>query len=140
MLIRKRHWLLQLLSLRAVVNGSTLYELREGIPVVIPVNEGSTQLTVTNGFHRSEKIQLPFVPDSTYFFQVHGVVGNTGMAALLAISLLLFAWYAYSGSGFLLVAANLPVLVLIWLFFLWPSRAIVLKSWQPETIHNQSGV
>jgi hypothetical protein len=126
--------MLRLLSLRAVVNRSTLYELKEGEPVMIPVTDDETVLVVTNGFHSSEKLQLKFEPASTYFFQVNAVVNNAGIAVALGISLLLFVLYAFNGSSFLLVAANLPVLALVWLFFLQPSRAIVLKPWQPETV------
>ncbi len=124
--------MLRLLSLRAVVNRSILYELKEGEPVMIPVIDEETVLVVTNGFHSSEKLQLKFEPASTYFFQVNAVVNNAGIALALGISLLLFVLYAFNGSSILLIAANMPVLVLIWLFFLQPSRAIVLKPWQPE--------
>jgi hypothetical protein len=126
--------MLRLLSLRAVVNRSILYELKEGEPVMIPLPEDAaeTDLVVTNGFHSSEKLQLKFEPASTYFFQVNAVVNNVGIAVALGISLLLFVLYAFSGSSILLIAANLPVLALVWLFFLQPSRAIVLKPWQPE--------
>jgi hypothetical protein len=130
--MRQRHWMLRLLSLRAVVNRSVLYELKEGTPVLIPLVEDETVLMVTNGFHSSGKIQLKYEPASTYFFQVNAVVNNTGIALALGVSLLLFVLYAFNGSSLLLIAANLPVLALVWLFFLQPSRAIVLKPWQPE--------
>jgi hypothetical protein len=128
--------MLRLLSLRAVVNRSTLYELKEGEPVMIslPDDAAETDLVVTNGFHSSEKLQLKFEPASTYFFQVNAVVNNTGIAVALGISLLLFILYAFNGSSILLIAANLPVLALVWLFFLQPSRAIVLKPWQPDIV------
>jgi hypothetical protein len=134
LLIRQRHWLLRLLSLRAVINRNTLYELREGEPVMIPVVADETELMVTNGFHSSEKIQLKFEPASTYFFQVNAVVNNTGLLIALVLSFLFFVGYAFTGSIFLLVAANLPVLAMVWVFFIQPSRAIVLKPWQPETV------
>jgi hypothetical protein len=126
--------MLRLLSLRAVVNRSTLYELKEGEPVMIPLTEDAiaTDLVITNGFHSSEKLQLKFEPTSTYFFQVNAVVNNAGLAAILGVSLLLFVLYAIYGGSILLVMANLPVLALVWLFFLNPSRAIVLKPWLPE--------
>jgi hypothetical protein len=134
LLLRQRHWLLRLLSLRAVVNRSTLYELKEGEPVMIPLTDAGaeTALVVTNGFHSSETVKLEYAPASTYFFQVNAVVNNAGLVIALVLSLLFFALYAFTGSTLMLVVANLPVLVLVWLFFLQPSRAIVLKPWQPE--------
>lgn len=132
MLIRQRHWLLKLMGMRAVVNSQHLYELAEAAPVAIPFADASVTLMVTNGFHASEPVQLPFEPGSTYFFQVNAVVNNLGLAFLVLASLSFFALYILNGSGLLLIAANLPILALVWLFFLQPKRAILLKPWQPK--------
>jgi hypothetical protein len=134
--MRRRHWLLRLLNVRAVVNRSTLYELKEGEPVMIPLPDDApaTDLVITNGFHSSAPLTLPYAPASTYFFHVNAVVNNAGLIIIMALSLLFFALHAFTGSSILLVAANLPVLVLVWMFFLQPSRAIVLKPWQPENV------
>jgi hypothetical protein len=134
MIIRQRHWLLRLMGMRAVVNSQHLYELAEAAPVAIPFADATVTLMVTNGFHTSEQLQLSFEPGSTYFFQVNAVVNNTGLTAMVLASLLLFVLYALNGSGLLLVAANLPVLALVWLFFLQPRRAILLKPWQPKGV------
>jgi hypothetical protein len=119
------------LPLRAVVNHTQLYELTEAEPVAIQFSEATVTLMVTNGFHASEPLQLSFEPGSTYFFQVNAVMNNKAMAVMALLSLLLFACYALNGSGLLLAAANLPVLALVWVFFLQPRRALVLKAWEP---------
>jgi hypothetical protein len=134
MIIRQRHWLLRLMGMRAVVNNHHLYELAEAAPVAIPFADAAVTLMVTNGFHASEPLQLTFEPGSTYFFQVNALVNNTGLAFILLASLAFFALYVLNGSGLLLIAANLPILALVWIFFLQPKRAILLKPWQPKEV------
>jgi hypothetical protein len=131
MLLRQRHWLLRLMSMRAVVNGTSLYELNATEPVLIPFEQPHATITLTNGFHASAPLQLPYEAGSTYFFQVNGAIGNTASLAIAIVSICLFAAYALNGSAILLAAANLPVLALLWVFFLQPRQAIVLKPWQP---------
>lgn len=130
--MRQRHWLLRLMALRAVINNTQLYELREGEPLGIPLAADSVTLTVTNGFHASSPVQLPFEAGSTYFFQVAAIINNAGVAITAIMTMLLFTLYAVNGSVFLLVAANLPILTFVWVFFLQPRKAIVLKPWQPK--------
>jgi hypothetical protein len=129
--LRKPHVLLRMLPLRAVVNQLHLYPLQEREPVVISFADPVARLFVTNGFHASAITELHFEPGSAYFFHVEAVAGNRAIWAMLIVAIVCFISYAITGQGFLLLLANLPVVVLIALFFIFPSRSIVLKPWQP---------
>ncbi len=121
-----------MLTLRAVVDQQLLYDMREGEPLLISFTSPTAKIFVTNGFHASATTELPHAAGSTYFFHVEALVGNAAMIAMLAASVLFFAGYAITGQGFILLLANLPILALVAVFFLFPSRCIVLKSWQPD--------
>ncbi len=131
-LLRQRHLLLNLLPMRAVVDGSSLYELNTGEPVVIPFTGPAANIFITNGFHRSDVLQLKHEAGASYFFRVTTIINNWGLIAAVTASLLLFVLYALYGHVFLLLLANLPVVLLLLLFFFNPRSAIVLKPWQPS--------
>lgn len=117
--------------MRAVVNGTTIFDLKEKEPVVINCTTKETVLYITNGFQSSGKMKLRYEAGSNYFFQVNAVVDNLGMLIAVATSLLLFVSYIFSEIKMLLILANIPVLVLVYFFFIHPKGAIVLKNWTP---------
>lgn len=119
--------------MRAIVQSINIFELPISEAVPISFTDAEVTVSVSNGFHSSEPQQLTYAAGSTYFFHVTAVVSNSIILALLAAAIILFSLYAYAGFGLLLVAANLPVLVLIWMFFGQAKTAIVLKAWQPDT-------
>ena len=120
-----------MLPMRAVVDAATIFSLTENKPEVITCRNEKTTLLITNGFNTSKKLTLKYEPGCSYFFKVNGVVDNAGLYTALGISLLLFIVYIFVSVKILLILANIPLLVLIYFFFINPGQSIELKSWIP---------
>ncbi|MEP6674565.1 MAG: hypothetical protein ABJA78_05405 [Ferruginibacter sp.] len=118
--------------MRAVINGTGIFQLKEKEPTLINCTAAETTLAVTNGFHSSKKIKLKYQPGCTYFFLANAVIDNVGMLTAAGITLCLFIAYIISGLKLLLLLANLPLLALLYIFFISPKNSIVLKNWVPE--------
>ena len=118
--------------MRAVVNDTGIFLLTEAEPTMINCADNETSFFITNGFQSSKKITVKYQKDCTYFFQINATIDTAGILTAAGISLILFIAYIISGVKLLMLLANLPILVLIFIFFLNPRHCIVLKNWTPE--------
>lgn len=129
--MRQQHLLLKMLDMRILVDDNRIFQLDEKEPVMISFTEEVVSFFISNGFHTSKKMSLPYQPGSTYFFQVNAAIDNTGIITAAGISLLLFVFYILYGLKLLLLLANIPVLTLIIMFFILRRNSIRVSNWTP---------
>lgn len=106
-----------MLKLRAVIDGSHIVELVYGQPAVIECKLKSTTVVITNGFHYSRTLELNTEPAAVYIYQVDCQIDNIRMFTGIFISLMLFSIYILIGLAGFMIAANLPILYMLYVFY-----------------------
>lgn len=127
MVVRKKHLVLRLLPLRAVVNGTDIYPLREKEPVIITSGRHPTTLMVSNGFHYSPTVQLDTYANDKLALEVDCEIDNFRIGSAVFITFMLFAFYLVTGMRGLQIAANIPLLYLLWYFYFNRKKMIVIR-------------
>lgn len=119
--------------MRAIADETRIFHLEENEPQVINCLQTETTLVITNGFQSSKKIKLKYEAGSSYFFKINAVMDNMALLVTAGISVLLFIAYIISSVKLLLIIANVPLLVIVYFFFINPKGCIELKNWKPAT-------
>jgi hypothetical protein len=131
---KKRLLLLRLLPLRLVVNDTDIHQLRENHPVIIKSAQHPTRLVVTNGFHHAGPVLLDTAGQDKLALEVDCEIDNIRIFSTLLITLMLFAFYWVTGMRGLQIAANIPLLYLLWFFYFNRNKIIVIRPLAPEGI------
>lgn len=116
-MLRHNHFLLKVLGIRAVINATDIYELKEKSPVIVETQEPAVKIIITNGFHRSREVAL-HPKGGTYFFEVESLIDNIQLIAGLIFTILFFVLYIVSGIRVMMLLANVPVLMLLYFFYI----------------------
>lgn len=130
MIVRKKRLLLRLLPLRMVVNGSDIYSLREKQPLIISTRHCPAQLVVSNGFHFSPPVQLDTLQQDKYALEVDCQIDDIRILSTVFVTILLFGFYWITGMRGMQVAANIPLLYLLWLFYFRRKQMLVIRPLQ----------
>ncbi|MEI7472829.1 MAG: hypothetical protein WCJ85_11255 [Chitinophagaceae bacterium] len=115
-ILRHPHLLLKLLPLHVIVNQMAIYELQEKKPLQIPCDQTELTLSVTNGFQHSRTIKIR-PQQGVYFYEVESRIDNIQLIIGVVLLMLLFAIYIATGLRLFMLLANLPILILLWLFY-----------------------
>ena len=130
-LLRHRHILLRVLKLRIIVNDHDIYEFREKRPVIIPCTGDVTKIVVSNGFHSSRIVTVRSKP-GFHFYEVESFIDNIQLLTGLVLVFLFFAVYVFSGIVFFLLFANVPILIMLFLFYIRRHDFIQVHVLLPE--------
>ena len=116
-LLRHRHFLLKFLKLRAIVNGTVIYEIKEKEPVTIHCSEPVTSIMLTNGFHHSREIKIAQKPGN-HFYEIESRIDDVQLLSGLMLMVLFFVIYIVSGVRLFMLFANVPLLLMLWHFYI----------------------
>jgi hypothetical protein len=119
--------LLSFLKIRAIVNGKEIYPLLNTKPIVISVQENNPRIVITDGFHYTRPMKLVYKDLHTYCFNVVCAVSDRQLLAgfiLLAVSYLAGL---YSGILVFKVFSFLPIIYLLFFYYLNRKEFILLK-------------
>lgn len=130
-MLRHRHLLLRVLKLRAVINDTSIYELKEKQPVIINCKEAVIRIIITNGFHCSREVVIHQKP-GTYFFEVESYIDDIQLLTGLMLALLFFLIFIFSGVRFFMLMANLPILVFLYVFYIKRKNFIQIHRLNPD--------
>lgn len=119
-----------MLKLRIVVNGNSIYEFREGQPVIIPCTAHVYHIMVTNGFHHSRVLTIYNKP-GIHFYEAGSYIDNVQLMTGLIMTLLFFLIYIFSGILFFLLFANIPLFIMLYIFYLKKDAFILLYKLDP---------
>jgi hypothetical protein len=115
---------LRLLKLRVIVNEHDIYELREREPLVILCKDGEVvNIIVTNGFHFSRKIKMRY-NTANHFFEVESFIDNIQLLTAAVLTLIFFGVYIFSGVKLFMLFANLPLLIMLFIFY-WKRKEFI---------------
>jgi len=109
--------LLRFLKLRLVVNGMHIYNLRRQKPVMVSMPTNPSRVVVTDGFHITQPIELRYRQQTTYF-DVVCAIDNDVLVGGLIFMLMFFAMGATSGVFVLQLFSMLPVIYILFLYYI----------------------
>ena len=108
MVVQKNHVLLRFLKLRLVVNGMHIYNLRKNKPVLVTMPTNPSRIVVTDGFHITQPVDLPYRQRTSYF-HIECAVDNDVLVGGLIFMLMFFAMGSTSGVFVLQLFSMLPI-------------------------------
>lgn len=118
MVVQKDDWLLRFLKLRLVVNGMHIYNLKQGKPVVVTMPTNPARIVVTDGFHITPPVQVLYTPQRVKRFAIACIIENDVLIGGGIFMLLVFFMGLTSGLLFLRLLSALPVLYLLYLYYI----------------------
>lgn len=119
--------MLRVLKLYVVVNDNHLYELMEQQPLVLDEHQLPVKLVVKNGFHLSKPFHIRKYHAENILIGIGCEVDNGRLWGGIIFSLLFFIIFAATGLYIMLLLANLPLLYLVYKFFLKPAEFITIE-------------
>jgi hypothetical protein len=117
MVVQQKQWLLRLLPLRIIVNGTDIYPLKAGRPVLISVLTNPVKITITNGFHYSQPVMLNTYVQEKYALTAGCLVDNFRLGYSIFLLFFLFGMYWITGMRLFQIVANLPILYMLYLLY-----------------------
>jgi hypothetical protein len=130
-----------MLTLWVVVNDHDLYELKEQSPLIIPADKLPVKIIVKNGFHLSKPFVITQPLTENYFVDIGCEADNERLWGSILTSTLLFVVFNATKLQVFLVMANLPLLYLVYKFFLRPKEFITVErlNRKKKTTPNKKG-
>ena len=113
------------------MNDHDIYEFREKRPVIIPCSGNVTKLVVTNGFHYSRVVTVRS-RSGFHFYEVESFIDNIQLLTGLVMVFLFFGIYVLSGIVFFMLFANVPILIMLFLFYIRRKDFIQVHVLLPE--------
>jgi len=120
--------LLRVLTLWVVVNDHDLYELKEQSPLIIPADKLPVKIIVKNGFHLSKSFIITQPLKENFFIDIGCEADNERLWGSILTSFLLFVVFNATKLQVFLIMANLPLLYLVYKFFLRPKEFITIEK------------
>lgn len=110
--------LLSFLKIRAIVNGREIYPLQNTKPVVIPVMENNPRIVITDGYHITKPLKLVYKDLPTYCFHVACAISDRQLLAGFIVLTVLYLSGLYTGLLILKVFSFIPVIYLLFFYYL----------------------
>ena len=116
-----------MLKLYIVVNDTHLYQLKEQEPLVLDEHDLPIKLMTKNGFHFSKPFYIRKHSTDNILIGIGCEVDNGRLWGGIIFSLLLFIIFWTTGLYIVMLLANLPLLYLVYKFFLKPTQFITIE-------------
>lgn len=128
MILRERQLLLRVLKLYVVINDTQIYELIEERPLLINCDQLPMKITAKNGFHFSKPLYITKEFTPPLYIDVGCEADNGRLWGGVLISALLFVLFFALHLYIFMLLANLPLLYLVYIFFLKPKEFITVEK------------
>lgn len=99
------------------MNDREIYPVKEHSPVIITAHTNPVKITVTNGFHYTSPLLLNTYVQDKYALQVDCLLDNLRLCYGIFLLFFLYAIYFITGMRLFQVAANLPILYMLYLLY-----------------------
>lgn len=100
------------------MNGKEIYPLLTTKPVVIPVAENNPRIVVTDGYHFTTPLKLVYKDLPTYCFNVVCAISDWQLAAGFLLLSVFYLSGIYTGILVLKVFSFMPVIYLLFFYYL----------------------
>jgi hypothetical protein len=118
---------LRVLKLYIVVNDTHLYQLKEQEPLMLDEKNLPVKLMAKNGFHFSRPFYITKHTADTVLIGIGCEADNGTLWGGIIFSLLFFSIFLATGFYAVMVLANLPLLYLVYKFFLKTKGFIIIE-------------
>ena len=115
---RKDQVLLSFLKLRAIVNGTEIYPLRNSKPVVIPVIANNPRIVITDGYHFTPSLKLVYKELPVYCFRVQCAISDLQLLVGFIVLVASYLGGLFSGMLILKVFSFIPLIYLLMFYYL----------------------
>lgn len=115
-IVRTNQVLLSFLRIRIIQNGERIFPLLNDKPVIIPVEDKTTRIVATDGFHFTDPLELKYDRPSYYRFKVTCAIDDLQLLGGMFVLVLLYLFGFFTG---LLVIKIISFLPLIWFLVLY---------------------
>ena len=109
-----------------VVNDNHIYQLKEQEPLVLDEHKLPVKLVAKNGFHFSKARTITKHTADAILVGIGCEADNGRLWGGVIFSALLFIIFFVTGLYFILLLANLPLLYLVYKFFIKPKEFITI--------------
>lgn len=116
-----------MLKLYIVVNDNHLYQLKEQEPLLLDEHDLPIKLVAKNGFHLSKPFNIRKHTADNILIGVGCEVDNGRLWGGIIFSLFLFGIFWATDIYIVLLFANLPLLYLVYKYFLKPAEFITIE-------------
>jgi len=124
---RENQFLLNLLRVRLIVDGSAIYQLEKNKTVVIPLPTNHSKIVVTDGFHYSQPLEVVYHHIPVYYFKISCAVDNNKLLAGGVVTVLLFFAGLTSDIIWIMLLSLAPILFFLYQFYIRKKEFILIK-------------
>jgi len=115
------------LKLYVVVNDVYLYQLKEQEPLVVEDNNLPIKIVAKNGFHYSKPFYITKHSTENILIGIGCEADNGRFWSGILLSALFFTIFFVTGFYVVMLLANLPLLYLVYKFFLKPNEFLTIE-------------
>lgn len=119
--------LLNLLSVRVIVNGTHIYALSREQPAVIVLPKNHSRIVVSDGYHFTKPVEVGFHHMHTHHFKVACAIDDNILAAGALLLVLFYMVGLVSDIFILKVLSFLPILYFLYLYYINRKEFIKIK-------------
>ncbi len=110
--------LLRYLKIRVIVNGSVIYPLEKGKPIVVPLLTQQSKIVVTDGFHFTRPMEVVYQQFNIYYYKVVCAIDDDQLVVGFILLALLYAAGLTSDILILKIMSFIPVLYFLFLYYI----------------------
>ena len=112
------------------MNEKDIYECKEKEVLEIACTGTVTRVVITNGFHSSRVVAIKYKP-GILVYEIWSYIDNMQLLTGLAITLGSFCIYIFTGLRFMMLFANLPILIMLFIFYIKRKNFIGISLLKP---------
>lgn len=124
--------LLNLLSVRVIVNGTHIYALSREQPAVIILPRNHSRIVVSDGYHFTQPLEVGFYGEHTHHYKVACAIDDNILAAGALLLVLFYMVGLISGIFILKALSFLPILYFLYLYYINRKQFIRVKEVRGE--------
>lgn len=110
-----------------VVNGSVIYQLEKGKPIVVPLSVNNSKIVVTDGFHITKPLEVVYHHINVYYFKVACAIEDDQLIIGLILLALLYTAGLTSDLLVLKLMSFLPLLYFMFLYYINRKAFLLIK-------------
>ena len=117
-ILRQRQLLMRVLKLWVIIDDKNIYDLAEGAPLLISPGKLPVKIIAQNGYHSSRPFYINDNTGDPLYIKIGCNADNEQFWGCIILSLFFFMLFFITSFIFVLFIANIPLLFLVYQFFL----------------------
>ena len=119
--------MLRYLKIRVIVNGSVIYPLEKGKPIVLPLLTKQSKIVVTDGFHFSKPMEVVYQQFNIYYYKVVCAIDDDQLIIGFILLALIYAAGLTSDLLLLKIMSFIPVFYSLFIYYINKKSFIQIK-------------